>query len=478
MNLLNKNLSLKADLLVTLLNGVIVIGGVFVLNGLIARIHGLDILGEFLLIKRTLSASVGILLVGMNIALPNYLSRNFEKSYGDNAFILFFIVTIPMTIFLIAGILWFNIKGFYSSYFWIYVLFSFGLSAQFITYALYRGYMNMIGANIFQLVGTAIIPIVVFTSVGTLNDGLFWIGCSVIIIMLFAFLFRNKGVHIPAINFHQCKKIIIYGLERIPSFFSQFILLAGVPIFLAQKVNFESVAYFNSSLSLVRLSLIIVNPIGMVLLPRISNKIASGRKRDVLKHLEIFFNTGIVISVIGTTYCYINAPLILKIWLGEFSDSGVSILRLTILSLPFYTFSGLTRSPIDAISEKGYNSLIYGFAAVSMILLIILGNYYGVELLITALYSFLFSHILAGLLSAYYIQKLFKHWFFGFKLFRDIILSILIMIIISQIISMFNIALLSQLFISSTLFLLIALMIFKYTKTGWVAEVKSKLYAK
>ena len=45
MNWLNKHLSLKADLMVTLLNGVIVIGGVFVLNGLIARIHGLDILG-------------------------------------------------------------------------------------------------------------------------------------------------------------------------------------------------------------------------------------------------------------------------------------------------------------------------------------------------------------------------------------------------------------------------------------------------
>ncbi|SVA16661.1 uncharacterized protein METZ01_LOCUS69515, partial [marine metagenome] len=226
MNWLNKHLSLKADLLVTLLNGVIVIGGVFALNGLIARIHGLDILGEFLLIKRTLSAGIGILLVGMNIALPNYLSRNFEKSYGDNAFILFLIVTIPMTILVIAGILWFNIKGFYSSDFWIYVLFSLGLSAQFITYALYRGYMNMIGANIFQLVGTAIIPIVVFTSVVTLNDGLFWIGCSVTTIMVFAYLFRNKGIHIAAINFHQCKKIIIYGLERIPSFVAQFILLA------------------------------------------------------------------------------------------------------------------------------------------------------------------------------------------------------------------------------------------------------------
>ena len=55
--------------MVTLINGVIVIGGIFVLNGLIARIHGLDVLGEFLLIKRTLSASIGILLVGMNICL-------------------------------------------------------------------------------------------------------------------------------------------------------------------------------------------------------------------------------------------------------------------------------------------------------------------------------------------------------------------------------------------------------------------------
>ena len=100
MNWLNKHLSLKADLMVTLLNGVIVmnIDEKEIINrlssrrccskcgkiyGLIARIHGLDILGEFLLIKRTLSAGVGILLVGVNIALPNYLSRNFEKSYGD-----------------------------------------------------------------------------------------------------------------------------------------------------------------------------------------------------------------------------------------------------------------------------------------------------------------------------------------------------------------------------------------------------------
>ena len=477
MNWLNKHLSLKADLLVTLLNGVIVIGGVFVLNGLIARIHGLDILGEFLLIKRTLSAGVGILLIGMNIALPNYLSRNYEKSYGDNAFILFLIVTIPMTILLIAGILWFNIKGFYSSDFWIYVLFSLGLSAQFITYALYRGYMNMIGANIFQLVGTAIIPIVVFTSVVTLNDGLFWIGCSVTTIMVFAYLFRNKGIHIAAINFHQCKKIIIYGLERIPSFVAQFILLAGVPIFLAQKVNFESVAYFNSSLSLVRLALLIVNPIGMVLLPRISNKISTGSVDEVNNMLNILFKAGLVLSVIGTIYCYINASFILKFWLGTVSDAGVSILRLTILALPFYTFAGLSRSPIDAVSERGYNSLIYSLAAIAMITIIFIGNIFDCDFLETALTSFFISHIIAGLASAYFIQRLYKTKLWNFEIMRDIIGCVLIIYLINHLLSFARISDLTQLTITTAIYLVIGVFIFKYVKSGWIADLKAIMYA-
>ena len=478
MNWLNKHLSLKADLMVTLLNGVIVIGGVFVLNGLIARIHGLDVLGEFLLIKRTLSASVGILLVGMNIALPNYLSRNFEKSYGDNAFILFLIITVPMTILLIAGILLFNIKGFYSNHFWIYVLFSLGLSAQFITYALYRGYMNMVGANVFQLLGTAIIPIVVFTSVAKLNDGLFLIGCSVTTIMVFAFLFRNKGIHLAAITFHHSKKIIIYGIERVPSFVAQFILLAGVPIYLAQKVNFESVAYFNSSLSLVRLALLIVNPIGMVLLPRISNKIATGSVDEVNNMLNILFKAGLFLSVIGTIYCYINAPLILKFWLGTVNVSGVNILRLTILALPFYTFAGLSRSPIDAVSEKGYNSLIYSLAAIVMIAIIFIGKIFDCDFLETALTSFLISHIIAGLASAYFIQRLYKSKLWNFKIMRDIVGGVLIVYLINHLLSFAEISGLSQLIIGSAIYFVIGVVVFKFVKSGWIADLKTIMYAR
>ena len=192
MNWLNKNLSFKSDVIVTLLNGLVIIGGIFILNGLIARIYGIEILGKFLLLKRTFSSAVGILLIGINVGLPYYLSRNLKRSYGDNSFILFIIVTVPLTVILMVSILWFNIPGFNSDRFWTYIIFSLGISAQFMTYALYRGYMNMIGANIFQLLGTAIIPIIIFTSVTDIYEGLFWMGLCVLIVMIFAFIIRNN----------------------------------------------------------------------------------------------------------------------------------------------------------------------------------------------------------------------------------------------------------------------------------------------
>jgi len=300
------------------------------------------------------------------------------------------------------------------------MLFAFSMCTQFMTYALYRGYMNMLGANVFQLLGTAIIPIIVFYLVDTLYDGLFWIGGSIVIIMFMSFVSRNKGVSLQDVNTRQSKELLQYGLKRIPSFISQFILLAGIPIMLAQTVNFESVAYFNSSLSLVRLALLIINPLGMVLLPRIANMISGGSMGEVQSLLKIMLKAGIVFSLLGTIYIFLFAPLILEFWLGEVSNVGVLILRFSILALPFYTFAGLTRSPIDAVSEKGYNSLVYGLGAVTMVITYLFGQYLQYNLLSIALFSFLVSHLVTGLTSAYFVQKLYQHRIWDLKLLRDI----------------------------------------------------------
>ncbi|MAD51694.1 MAG: hypothetical protein QF847_01075 [Candidatus Marinimicrobia bacterium] len=476
MKIFASKLSFKSDFMVTFLNGLIVIGGVFILNGFISRVYGMEVLGEFLLVKRTFSALVGILLLGMNVGLPNYLSRNFERTYGDNSFLLFLIFTIPATLSTIGIILLADINGFYFEYYWVYVVYSLGISAQIITYGLYRGYINMIGANIFQLLGTGAIPIIIFSLVSNLYRSLFWIGIVTAIIMIFVFIIRNKGIQINEIKINIIKQIAKYGFERLPSFIAQFILLAGIPIFLAQSVNFESVAYFNSSFSLVRLSLLIVNPISMILLPRVSNKIASGSKGDISNILDILFKAGLVFSIVGTIFCYVYAPIILNSWLGEVNELGIKILRLTIVSLPFYTLSGLARSPIDAASEKGYNSIIYGIAAFVMLIIIFIGEYLNYNLLFTALVSFLISNAITAIGSIFYIKKLFNYKLWNLELIRDLIISSILICTISWFSSLFPIPDLWKFLISGFLFLTISLIIFTYVKKGWLANLKSRIY--
>ena len=476
MKILNKNLSLKLDIIVTLINGIIVIGGIFILNGLIARLHGLEVLGEFLLVKRTISSSMGILLIGLNIALPNYLSRNFDKSFADNSYLIFLIFSLPLTVLSIFIIMWLNINGFDPSYFWYYVIFSIGMCSQFMNYAIYRGYMNMIGANIFQLIGVALIPIIVFIYASSLYDSLLWIGSTMTFIMTLSYLFRNQGLRLKAINIVKLKKLFLYGFERVPSFISQFILLAGIPIFIAQELDFDSVAYFNSSLSLVRLALIIVNPIGLVLLPRISNKVASGSFDEINSKLLILFKAGIFFSLMATTFCYLNAELIIKYWLGIESYKGTQILKFTILALPFYTFAGLSRSPIDAISERGYNSVIYTISAFVMILILYLGKLLQFDFMNTALISFFVSYLLTAILSMYLIKKFYRSNFWNYELFRDIILFGLIIIVINYL--LMGISDLFQLILQPAIYFLIGLIYIMKVKTGWLAELRSLLYAK
>jgi hypothetical protein len=113
-------------------------GGVFLLNGMVARLHGLEILGEFLLVKRTFFTSVSLFLIGTNLGLANYLSKNNERQYGDAAFQLFIILSLPLIIGCIYGLQWYQIEGINSEIFWPYFLFAMGICIQFLAFSLFR----------------------------------------------------------------------------------------------------------------------------------------------------------------------------------------------------------------------------------------------------------------------------------------------------------------------------------------------------
>ena len=147
------------------------------------------------------------------------------------------------------------------------------------------------------------------------------------------------------------------------------------------------------------------------------------------------------------------------------------------MALPFYTFAGLSRSPIDAVSERGYNSLIYTLAAIVMIAIIFIGKIFDCDFLETALTSFLISYIIAGLASAYVIQRLYKSKLWNYEFMRDILGGALIVYLVNHLLSFAKFSGSSQLIIGAAIYIVIGVIVFKYVKSGWIADLKTIMYA-
>jgi len=161
-NILKKEMSFGKDFLVTVLNAVGIIIGVFLLNAYIARIHGIEILGEYLFIRRTVYSAIGIFLIGMNIGLPYYLAKVDNNSYGKSAFVTFLFISVPLLLVLTILIKARIIDLFLPELIWPILIYSIGANILNLAIGLYRGNLNMLGASIISFIGSILIPVVFF----------------------------------------------------------------------------------------------------------------------------------------------------------------------------------------------------------------------------------------------------------------------------------------------------------------------------
>lgn len=470
--ILFRKLTFRQDFLITLLNGIGILIGVFLLNGYVARIHGLDTLGEFLLVRRTSYALVGVSLLGMNIGLPNFIAREQDERFGDNALLTFVIFTIPFLVIFAMLVYWNLIPGFNPAYAEVFSLFVLGVSSQYLTYGLFRGHMNMIAANLLQLISSAIIPFCIFFLITGIENILRVIAIGILIVSISTFLIKNNGWNISKISKQRLKQIWKYGFERIPSFISQFFLLAGVPLLVVSDVSFSDISYLNSTISLVRLFLVFVGPLGIILLPRISQALAQGKITKVKWGIEmlltwIFFG-GLLLSISLSLF----GPEILKLWLGNVSVNGAWTARVMLIALPFYAVVGVLRSPIDAASERGYNSIIYSVAAVLLLTSFFLMKSTGISVLKAGVISFLIGYIAAALFSLLIAYRLLNIQPFHMSLLIHMIAGCLLVAVGYNIVIRIQLQHTIQIIVYFLSLLILFLIFVSKSKSKWVIEFR------
>lgn len=470
--LLEKKLSLKADFVVTGLNGIGTVVGIFVVSGYIARTLGLDALGEYLLVRRTVTAVLGVLLLGLNVALPALLARDNEKGYGDSATVIFVTGTLPILLILtlLSGHSFLAADRALN-----YFIYATGFSCLTLAYALYRGHMNMIGANLLQFVAGTVVSLFAAAVADSIETLFVLMGMPMLAISAAAFLHRNRGVRYSRTSRATGKELLSFGAVRIPGFMFQFLLLAGVPLLSLPHLTLTDQAYLNAGISLVRVFLVIVGPLGIVLLPRVSHALSGGVTNNLRSNLSVLIQASLYYGALTAFVLSQLSHEILSVWLGEVTKEAGRGAMVLLYSVPFFVLSAVLRSPIDAGHQRGYNSFIYGTGAVVMLVTFFMLLFFYNNPFLSAGGAFLAGHVACGLASFNIARKLFGIPMLKKEFFISLVILLIILGVVLELLEMFLGGGPNLLIVSLAVIVAVCGGHFRLSRESWVETLRVRL---
>ena len=378
-----------SQIAMTIINGLAVIGGIIILNGLIARSYGIDTLGEYLLMRRVAFALIPVSLYGVGIAIPRYLGIHRDRpelrlSILRHGLSIFGRFGLPTLMVLILGLYLVSLltdsQTVLSRAALPIGLLGAGGSFHLLAYNYFRGLRLMAMANALQLVNIGLLPLaIILVLPGIPMMSMVAIhGLAVLVITLAALagpLFQAIRLNPHTIDHSLRREISSYAFRRLGASWGMLALMSLGPIFIAYFATWEEVAFFSVGMQVNRLFYVVFGPIGIVLLPVLSYHALKGPSESVRLGIRALYMGGIAIGLYATCHLWFFAEPILTTWLGAATFTGVRIFRLFSLSLTGYLLFELSRNPIDAIAETGYNSrnILTGLVCIVAVAWVLIG---------------------------------------------------------------------------------------------------------
>jgi len=386
------NSSLGKDIGLTLTSQLLIMIIAFGVNKILSNSLGVEGYGQYSIIKRSSAVLSFVMLGGMGIALPRYLSgyiaKNDKKSAKSTIISSFLIISfvsfqVILGCYLAKDTLITLMTGNNSSQLYFSaILYAFSLTLCSLLFAYYRGSGKFILFSISQI----IIQIIILISVVFYGKNLIFVlnlwTIAPLIYVLISGVNELKNNNLYKDNFLSWKTHIIpqvktlsnYGFPRLIGDFLLFSLAAFPLIFISRKLNVESSAYFAVGITITAMVIPLFSFLGMVLLPYVSSAIADNNflKADkLIGKLLILYIVMAVLSVIILTF---GIDTFIRLFFSKefLSSSGISkILVISILSESIYL---LLRNPIDASSNIPYNTFNLFISFTLMIVLFLFSH--------------------------------------------------------------------------------------------------------
>lgn len=386
-----------------------------VTNKLIAYYWPVSEFGLFNVIKRTSNVISFVLLGGLGITLPRYLSIAYKDSVQRRHILCASIVYYLIILCITVGVLYIAYPfclyklGIPPSKALLFSIIIYSVSVSLFTF--FYSYLRGVGLFKAYSIKQTIYQLILF--VGTCILFIFNINCTYlflwwaifgIIYLLINILEQYKqNPDSIKIKIHKdifkskFSQITIYSLPRLFADFILFSISAFPVIYISKYHSLEITSYYSVGITFVTMINPVFSFLGVVLLPFVSKCLYDNKLSEAKSKISQILKIYLIIGLFFTAILYYLMPFWIKIFFADKYLAITEICQLTILSIVPSSLYLLYRNPIDAITVFPWN-LINLFC--SFILLIILFIYntdlkgYAMAFLYVAIFQGLFSIIL------------------------------------------------------------------------------------
>jgi O-antigen/teichoic acid export membrane protein len=338
---------------------------------LFGRILGAAALGEYLIVRRTGTWGYNCAELGLSIAVPRYVAmvppsrveeraRYLTVALGAcllaTACIALFVISAqrlfarllfddPQRIYLIAPL----------------VLILTALVFHSLVYGYYRGCLDMVRANLLQLINMALVPVVAvlvlcsFKSVSLIVNvmAVGMIACTSVFTVSIIRQARRAGFSQIA----ACAgELVRFGFPRAAGGIARSGMLAAVAVFAAHYVSMTRVSYLLLGISLLMVMEAAISPLGVVMLSKATRMLSDHRKAEIQCALRYLILAVFELSLMAVVQLEIFADSAIRIWVGAPFLAATGVIRLVLLSAPFDLIYVAAASFIDAAAVTAYNT--------------------------------------------------------------------------------------------------------------------------
>ena len=364
------------DIFWTLLGQVAVMIILLLLNKILSNYLTVEDFGRYNIIKRSTSVITFVLVGGLGISMPRYLSisiskKNFRgvQAYLTASWLYLFVIFVSTTVFYLSlyNSLTAIVLGTNDFLFYILCL-MYAMTGAINTYiySYFRGIGKFKQFNLSQIIAQALLLVPFLFRI---ND-LFLLICAWtffnIIFIVSIFIKEHQSYHQIKCRYkvsandviEKFKELFTYSFPRLVGDFFLFAYSAFPVIYIGYNLGFQQASYYSVGVSLVSIVTPMFSFLGVVLLPSISKMIAN---RQISDANELITKVAFVyagIAILLTVALCLGMELMIHIFFADKYLIAAKVGRVIAISLLPQSMYLLYRNPNDAASVFPFNTII------------------------------------------------------------------------------------------------------------------------